>query len=194
MNMLLVPNIMHKELSQTLRLVSSQDWFHHYATSLTPYVGDLDGYTQSCIQTNADAIASDLTDELINLVDKIILDNLTRYIISRETNHFLHLIQNYLLTQDINIRPSYSQDILTVIHNYGFGQYIQDVDDYKDRIIKLLHTVINMVFNFDKDGINSTLCNMFNELFPFLNNIKCLEYRYEIDRFERPILLYTTLG
>jgi hypothetical protein len=126
----------------------------------------------------------------IFIINKILLDNIFRYIVIKNINRFVHLINNNTFYMDIYINPFYTKQLIDVILKY--------INLDENEIVSITHilnnkllNIINQIYIDNSRFLNPVLLNLFNSLYDSLGFINVNYYKFELDQFNRPILIYS---
>lgn len=125
----------------------------------------------------------------VYVIDKIFLDNVFKYAVFRDTDTFIRLINNNTFSMDININPFYINQLVDVILKH-INLTEEEVITVTYIITSSVMNIISQVYQNNAKFINYTLLNIFNYFFEFLGHINPKYYKFELDKFYRPILIY----
>lgn len=137
---------------------------------------------------------SNLNGELykafIFVIDKIFLDNVFKYIALRNINIFIHLINNNTFNMDLYVNPFYTKQITDIVLKY-INANEEDIYSITNIINNKLSEIINNIYMNNNRFLNPVLLNLFNSLHDSLGYINIKYYKFELDQFNRPMLIYS---
>ena len=127
-----------------------------------------------------------LCDELLFILNKILLDNIFRYIANRIPNNFLFLLSNNTFSKDIYVNPFYVSQIID-----STGLYIEDKTELENIITSKLQVYIDRIYMTNTDCLNILIMNVFDVMYRNLQHINISYYKFELMNYQQPILLYS---
>jgi hypothetical protein len=140
------------------------------------------------VNNSNSSVAITMCDDLLFVLNKILLDNIFRYVVAKNTHGFMFLLAHGTFGKDIYINPFYVAQVLE-----STGVYISDEDktEIENKIIQKLQLYIDDMYSTNTDSLNVPLLGMFEVMFNNLQHINIGYYKFELMNYVQPILLYT---
>lgn len=126
-----------------------------------------------------------LANNVYYVVDKILLDNLFRYVSTRTPERFIQLIRNNTFSEDIFINSFYAKQVLE-----GLDLAVWDEWDTEKIIKRKIEGFIRRIYQGNTERINSALMVMFNAMYEHFCHLDISYYKFEIVNSNKPVLLY----
>ncbi len=188
MKLALLSNDENLELFQELKREYISEAYNQYVQLI---MLDICQELQTDITTMVD---SDFHRELrlvaITVINKIWLDNVMKYITNSGVHTFMSLTERGMLGQDAFVNLFYARQIADVLGKH-FNVSAEELDSVTDILTNRLHWVINSMYVSNTNRYNEILCRILNNIYLIVRNIRFKYYKFELDQFYRPILLYT---
>lgn len=139
---------------------------------------------------------SDFYNELCQVtlltINKIWLDNIMKYIINSTISNFLMLIQHNQLGQNIFVSRFYSRQITDIFEKH-LNISEEELDIITDITTVKLQFIMGDMYINNSARYNIVLMNLIDNILQMVKNIcfKFKYYRFELDQYCRPLILYT---
>lgn len=136
---------------------------------------------------NSDAsVAVSMCDDLLFILNKVLLDNIFRYVAEKRTHDFMALLAHRTFSKDIYINPFYVSQIIE-----STGLYIEDKTELENHITRRLQLYIDQIYTTNAETMNVPLMGVFEAMFLNLQHLNIGYYKFELMNWVQPILLYT---
>lgn len=124
------------------------------------------------------------------VMDKVILDNLFRYLHTNQIHQFITGINNQNLAMGFYINPFYSTQVMNEFSKLGI--YYSEDDDYavNEMVSRLIYGLLIDVYKFYSNEINESLLELIHMLQETCLGIPISQYKFELDAHYNPMLLY----
>lgn len=132
------------------------------------------------------SIAVSMCDELLFILNKILLDNIFRYIANKAAHDFMVLLAHRTFSKDIYINPFYVNQIID-----STGLYIEDKTELENILTYKLQVYIDEMYCKNAESLNIPLMGVFDVMYRNLQHINIAYYKFELMNYVQPILLYT---
>jgi hypothetical protein len=133
-------------------------------------------------------VALTMVNDLSFILNKVILDNVFRYVLSKNTHHFLALLAHRTFSKDIYINPFY---ISQVIECSKVQLPEEDKTEIENLIRYRLQHYIDDIYTTNSESINVCLLDIFEMLTCNLGHLNVSYYKFELMDYRKPIILYT---
>jgi len=127
---------------------------------------------------------AEITRVFLYTINKIILDNLVRYVVNKDTNRFITLLNNNTFQHDLYVNPIYLDHINSIM--IQDNMYQPEIE--RCTIKAIINNIINMIHR-TTDRIKQVLFNLFNCIEKFLGNIYIKYYRVEVVNSYAPAII-----
>lgn len=131
-------------------------------------------------------IAVGMCDDLLFILNKVLLDNIFRYVAEKKTHEFMTLLAHRTFSKDIYINPFYVNQIIE-----STGILIEDKTELENHITYKLQTYIDQIYTTHAESLNVPLLGVFETMYLNLQHINIGYYKFELMNYVQPILLYT---
>ena len=126
----------------------------------------------------------------VKIINKILLDNVLRYIQTNNISTFVNLLNNNLLSHDIHVNIFYSAQMVEI-----FKKYINATEEEHNSIAYIinnyLYIIINNIYGANKENYNNILLRLLDSIHTCLGSIQIKYFKVELDTYNRPMLFYT---
>jgi len=182
MRMLVLQHEYNKKLFNELKL-------EFIKTEYMYFVNRLFNLLELNISEDSD-MAKEINYNTLLIVNKIILDNLFNYGINNDAITFTHLIQNKLITKNLYIKHTYIEEIIIILKKYLI---INEIDKHEIEIFinKNLLSFIDIMYVSNVDKYNIIFIELFYKFNTEMSFMNVGYFRFEIDHFYRPILIFS---
>ncbi len=189
---LLVLNVNeNSELLQELRREYVKDTFAGYVENMLSRLiceFDLD---DNLVFTSG--LSGDLYKNILFVVDKILLDNIFKYIVCKNVNNFINLVNNNIFHMDVYINHFYTRQLIEVIEKHL--NFNDEEKDSVEAIIRYkLQEIIHNFYTYNTRFVNPVLMRLFDSLYDSVGHINFNYYKFELDQYNRPMIFYTEKG
>ena len=165
----------NRELQQTLKL-------EYARLDYVCFVNEL----LFSMNTSDASIAVWICDDLLFMLNKILLDNIFRFIAMKIPHNFMVLLAHRTFSKDIYINPFYVNQIIEAT-----GLYIEDKTEIENMIIRRLQLYIDEMYTKNAESMNVSLLASFDVMYRNLQHLNIGYYKFELMNYVQPILLYT---
>lgn len=132
------------------------------------------------------SIAVSMCDDFLFILNKILLDNIFRYVANRNMHGFMILLANGTFSKDIHINPFYVAQIIE-----STGIYIEDKTELENELTRRLQIYIDQIYMSNREGMNPPLMEVFESMTRNLYHLNIQYYKFELMNYVQPILMYT---
>jgi len=187
MKLALMSNNENVELYHELRREFITDTYKRY---LDLIVSDIcqELQTDISITTNSD-FYKELCHTVIITINKVWLDNLLKYITHSNVHTFTTLIDRQMLGQDIFVNLFYTRQITNIVTKY-VNLDTEELDSVTNILSNRLHWIINNMYVVNSNRYNEILVRIMNNIYLIVGNIQFKYYKFELDQYFRPVLIY----
>lgn len=127
-----------------------------------------------------------LADNMFYVMNKLLLDNLFKYIASKNYDAFFNVINNKVFTKDLHINHFYINQLLE-----GLSVYIEDQHDAESYLIKRTAIYLDEIYTNNVESFNHSLFDMYEVMFRNLQHKDFSYYKFELMNQLQPILLFS---
>lgn len=192
--------VMILEKQQNLKLLRllqqyyiREEYFYKLSYFLNQIYGDLTGqYDQFNHQRFTESVnCRQFSSFVMFVMDKVILDNLFRYLHSNQIHQFIFGINNQSLAMDFYVNPFYSSQVMGEFSKLGIN-YSED-DDYEinEMVSRLIYGLLIDVSKHHTNEINESFLELISMFQDTCFGIPISQYKFELDANYNPMLLYT---
>lgn len=128
-------------------------------------------------------------NELLFIMNKIILDNIFKYVIYNNKNLLINLLSNRNFTKDVYINPFYTGQILELSE-----AIYEDKTEIENLLNKKISKYMDEIYLRNCDNLNMSIFDMFNFMENHLKYIPISYYKFELANTVKPILIYSEKG
>lgn len=126
-----------------------------------------------------------MCDELLFVLNKILLDNIFRYVADKRAHDFMVLLAHRTFSKDIYVNPFYVNQIIECT-----GIQLEDKTELENTITRKLQVYIDQIYTTNAESMNIPLLAVFETMFLNLQHINIGYYKFELMNYVQPILLY----
>lgn len=126
-----------------------------------------------------------LATNVYYVVNKILLDNLFKYIATRTPDKFIWLINNGTFCEDIYINSFYTKQVLERL-----DIEIADEGGAESIIRRMIEGYIRRIYAANTKRINAALLTMFDSMHAYFYYLNISYYKFEIVNNNQPVLFY----
>lgn len=134
-------------------------------------------------------LTGDLYKSFLLVIDKVILHNIFKYMVDKDINKFINLVNNNTLHMDIHITHFYLNQLIEVVE-----KHLNLTEDEKyslERILEFnLQKIINEMYVNNTRFLNPVLIKLFDSLCGSVGHINFSYYKFELDQYQRPMIFY----
>ena len=134
-------------------------------------------------------LSGELYRPFLLVMDKIILDNLFKYMVYNKVDNFINLINNNTLHMDLYINHFYTNQLIEVIE-----KHLNFTDEEKfsvEFIVKSkLQEILTNIYVYNTGLLNPVLMKLFDSLYDSVGHINFNYYKFELDQYHRPMIFY----
>jgi len=136
---------------------------------------------------NEPTIFNKISVNFLYTVNNILLDNITRYVVTKNSNRFITLLNNNTLLDDLYINPVYLEQLSDVLVK-------DEIDRFEiERLIsERLLNYIKMAYRNTLYVIKEVIFNLYTCIEKFLSNIYIRYYRVEVLNTCSPVIFIET--
>lgn len=131
-------------------------------------------------------VALTMCDDLLFILNKILLDNVFRHVVSKDSHTFMFQLAHRTFSKDIYINPFYINQIIE-----SSGIYLEDKTELENELVRRLQTYLDDIYCNHAEALNIPLLAVFEMMFLNLQHINIGYYKFELMHFVQPMLLYT---
>lgn len=131
-------------------------------------------------------VALSMCDDFLFILNKILLDNIFRYVAEKNAHGFMMLLARGMFSKDIHINPFYVNQIIE-----STGLQIEDKTELENVLTHRLQVYIDDIYIANTEAMNIPLLGVFDAMFRNLQHIDFGYYKFELMNYVQPILLYT---
>ena len=100
------------------------------------------------------------------------------------------LVERQMLGQDMFVNLFYARQISDLLGKY-FNVTPEELDSVTDILTNRLAWVIGNMYSGNSNRYNEVLVRVMNNIYLIVANIRFKYYKFELDQYFRPLLLYT---
>lgn len=126
-----------------------------------------------------------MCDELLFVLNKILLDNIFRYVADKRMHDYMYLLAHRTFSKDIYINPFYVNQIIE-----STGIVLEDKTELENTITRKLQVYIDQIYTTNAESMNIPLLAVFETMYLNLQHINIGYYKFELMNYVQPILLY----
>lgn len=176
------------ELFEELRRETIMETYNTYVEMILFDIShELQTDLVSMLNTN---LHTELRNTVIVIINKVWLDNVMKYITNSGIHTFMTLVQRGMLGQDTYVNLFYARQIADIIPKH-INVTSEELDSVTDILTNRLAFIINNMYMSNMNRYNEILVRVLNNIYLIVANIRFKYYKFELDQYFRPILLYT---
>ena len=179
MKAVFLPEQHNREIQAILRQEYIRQGFFYFVEGICYVLWR--GMTDSITEQLREKLCADV----FYLINKILLDNTFKYIVSKNPDKFIYLISNKTFGHDLYISPFYVSQILE-LHSLT----PDDLTEAENLIIKKLYYYIGDIYVRNEEHFAPVLFKLFEFMNERLHYILFSYYKFELIDGTKPILLY----
>ena len=130
-------------------------------------------------------IVAGLCDDLLFVLNKIIIDNVFRYVHNKDGLSFINIISSRQFANYIFINPFYIDQVFDLISVHPDDKV--EVENYFHA--KLLSYIQSIYFN-NSDTMNMALMDLYDSMLHSAGYLNIKYYKFELHNYYQPILMY----
>lgn len=150
----------------------------------TNYIDLIDEITSFLNVHNSDTRTKFITENLIYIINKILLDDIFKYVATKASNDFIRLVTNNTFTENIYINPFYILQLLDPINIP-----LENRLEVENMLNKKLQKYISYIYKNNKK-LDILILNMFNIMLNNFSHLNFIYYKFELYNSVQPILLF----
>lgn len=188
MKLALLTNNENIELFEELKREFITDAYEQYVRFI---MFDICQELQTDMSTMMDSdFHKELRQTVIVIINKVWLDNVMKYITHSGIHTFMMLVERQMLGQDMFVNLFYARQISDLLAKY-FNVTPEELDSVTDILTNRLAWVIGNMYSGNSNRYNEVLVRVMNNIYLIVANIRFKYYKFELDQYFRPLLLYT---
>lgn len=188
MKIALLGDNLNKDLVSELKRETIKDTYDNYPTVIiTDIFSELNIGLNSF---NVDNLLTELRSVLIITINKVILDNMMKYITTHNVYMFKSLVERSMLGQDIYVNAFYVTQITDIVNKY-YRLDMSELNSITDIITNRLSWIINDIYVNNSVRYNEIFIQLLNDIYLVVSNMQFNYYKFELDRYYRPLLIYS---
>lgn len=188
MKLALLSNNENYELYEELkREFISESYYQHVEMILFDICQEL----QTDMSTIKDSdFHREATQTVILIINKVILDNVFKYITQSSISTFISLAERGMLGQDIFVNLFYARQISDILKKY-FNVNEEELDSITSVLTDRLRYIINTMYCNNVSRYNEVIFRLLTNIHDIIRNIRFKYYKIELDQYYRPLIFYT---
>lgn len=185
LNVLYLPREENNLLMSELRYEYIQDNYLSFLKLLVSDLIDERYITQIC----TDELYSKLGVNMMYTLDKIILNDVYRYVSEGQLNNILCLIQNKQYSKNLYIFPRYIGEIIREVFN--IDEMSVDYISIENIFIKKINYYIDRIYCSNNDKFNDIILKLVEMFYTHCSSMNVRSCRFELAPGNRPVMLFS---
>lgn len=132
------------------------------------------------------SIAMTMCNDFLFILNKVLLDNIFRYVATKDTHKFMTLLAHGTFSKDMYVSPFYVNQIIE-----ASGIYLEDKTELENEIVRRLQVYIDDIYTKHVETLNIQLLAMFESMWRNFQHLNIAYFKFELMNYVQPILLYT---
>lgn len=125
-------------------------------------------------------------DATFNVMNKVILDNIYKYVNHNRADWLLHHVNHKTFMMDAHINVFYINQILEEAHIF-----IEDKTEVENYLARHLSRYLQEIYLANADRLNICILGLYEALTEKVGHLDCSYYKFELVNHHQPVLLYS---
>lgn len=141
------------------------------------------------LQIQDSSRVSPLLVGILEIMRRIILDNIFKYVVNKDANRFSMDIRTSLFPMDISISIHYIREVFEICDRTDIP--VEDSQYFENRVHGILVKLITNFYYNELPYFNEAAVTIFDYLNTHFSKVNIGYYKFEVYRYVKPILMFS---